>query len=140
MYRLSELLWVIISAVMKKTSSLLFDFIHDFNLEVEEMGVCFGANVDFHTPVQKFNFYSEVHIESFSASINSIYLLNPLTEIYKIPTFFSDVNHQCVYFRKRGLFIAGYTALFGPYSISMFPEGMCCSRGTLEELRCKKLN
>ena len=127
---ISELLWVIISAVMNKTSSVLFDFIHDFNFEVEEIGACFGADIDFHTLVQKFKFYSEVHIESFSSSINSIYLLNPLTEIYKIPTFFSDLNHQFVYFRNRGLFIAGYTALFGPYSISIFPESMCCSRET----------
>ncbi|MEP7109297.1 MAG: hypothetical protein ABI760_14990 [Ferruginibacter sp.] len=126
---------------MKLTSTILFEFINDFDLEVSELGVCFDAIINFNLPMQNFNLQSEVHMESvLSNSIDSIYLLNPLIEKYKMPTFFSDVNHQFLYLNHTGLIIAGKMPLFGAYSVSMFPKSQSCSLKTYDELRAKKLN
>jgi hypothetical protein len=126
---------------MKMTSTLLFDFIGDFNLESSEPGVCFDAMVDFNITGQTFNFQSEVLIESFLLTHpDTIYLLNRITQIYKIPNFFNGVNHHFIYFKNRVLFIAGYTTLFGSYSISIFPVSGSCTQKTFDELRAKKLN
>lgn len=127
--------------MMKMTSTILYDFIQDFDLESSEVGVCFDASIEFNTPGQKFNFQSEVLMESFLLTgIDTIFLLNPVTQIYRIPTFFNDTNHQFIYFRNKGLFIAGYTPLFGSYSVSIFPESLDCTQKTFDELRAKKYN
>jgi|GEM_PF-3927126 len=126
---------------MKKASTILFDFVNDFNLTISEVGVCFDAIVNFNLPMQNFNLRSEVHMASiFSNRIDTIYLLNPVIEQHKMPTFFNDVNHQFLYLNKTGLIIAGDMPLFGPYSISMFPKSNNCTSKTLRELRSKKYN
>ncbi|MBC7889849.1 MAG: hypothetical protein H7Z13_18390 [Ferruginibacter sp.] len=126
---------------MKMTSTILSDFIYDFNLEVTEVGVCFDAVINFNLPMQNFNLQSEVHMEPvLSNLVDTIYLLNPMIEKYKMPTFFNDVNHQFLYLSNKGLIIAGQMQLFGSYSISMFPKNHRCSQATFDELRAKKLN
>lgn len=123
------------------TSILLGDFIQDFNLETTEMGVCFDATIDFDIAGQKYNFHSAVLLESFLlTNIDTVYILNPISQVYKIPTFFNDVNHQFIYFKNRGLFIAAYHPIFGSYSISIFPDAGYCTQKTFNELKAKKFN
>ncbi len=126
---------------MKRTSCILNDFVNDFKLEISDVGVCFDAIINFNLPMQNFNLQSEVHMDSvFLNKIDSIYLLNPVVEHYKMPTFFNDVDHQFLYLNKTGLIIAGNMPLFGAYSISMFPKSNSCTPKTLRELRAKKFN
>lgn len=126
---------------MKITSSILSDFVTDFNLEVTELGVSFDAIVNFNLPMQNFNLQSEVHMESLlSNNFDSVYLLNPVVALYKMPTFFNDVNHQFLYLNKTGLIITGDMPLFGAFSISMYPKNTFCSRKTYAELMAKKFN
>jgi len=126
---------------MKITSSILSEFITDFGLEMTEAGVCFDAIVNFNLPMQNFNLQSEVHMESLlSGNFDTVYLLNPVVALYKMPTFFNDVNHQFLYLNKTGLIITGSMPLFGAFSISMFPKNTTCSQKTLNELRAKKFN
>lgn len=126
---------------MKLTSTILFDFIHDFELEVTEFGVCFDAIINFNLPTQNFNLQSEVHMESaLSNGIDSIYLLNRLVEDFKMPTFFNDVNHRFLYLSHTGLIITGTMPLTGAYSVSIFPKSAYCSQQTFDELKGKKLN
>lgn len=126
---------------MKTTSTVLFDFIYDYKLDVSGIGVCFNAVIDFNLPAQNFNLMSEVHIESFlSNRVDSIYLLNPVIEKYKMPTFFNDANHQFFYLKQRGLMIMGQMPLFGGYTISIVPKSYSCTQKTFDELRAKKLN
>ncbi|MEO6732098.1 MAG: hypothetical protein ABIN01_12840 [Ferruginibacter sp.] len=126
---------------MKLTSTIFCDFINDFALETTEVGVCFDAIVNFNLPMQNFNLQSEVSIESLlSDSFDTMYLLNPVVEMYKMPTLFNDVNHQFVYAKHRGLLIVGTMALFGAYTISIIPKNDLCDPKTLNELRAKKLN
>ncbi|MEJ7586748.1 MAG: hypothetical protein WKI04_04220 [Ferruginibacter sp.] len=72
--------------------------------------------------------------------IYSIYLLNPLIEVYEMPTFFNDVNHQFLYLNRTGLVITGTMPLAGAYSISIFPKSRTSTDKTYYELRAKKLN
>ncbi|MCW3092328.1 MAG: hypothetical protein JWP81_3397 [Ferruginibacter sp.] len=126
---------------MKVTSTILPDFINDFNMEVFEMGVCFDAVVNFNLPFQSFNMESEVHMEAMlSGSFDTVYLLNPDIKIYKMPTFFNMVNHQFIYPKFKGLIIAGNMPIFGRYTVSIFPTSQFCSEQTLNELKAKKLN
>ena len=123
------------------TSTILFDFIHDFDLEVTEVGVCFDAIANFNLPRQNFNLQTEVYMESvLSHGVDSIYLLNPVIEKYKMPTFFNDVNHKFLYLGHTGLIIAGSMPLFGAYTISIFPKSHMCSSRTYNELVAKKFN
>lgn len=126
---------------MKLTSSILSDFVHDFDLEVTEFGVCFDAVINFNLPMHNFNLQSEVYMESVLAiGIDTIYLLNPIIEVNKMPTFFNDVNHQFLYLNHVGLVITGNLPLFGSYSVSLFPKTPFCTQSTFEELKAKKLN
>ena len=126
---------------MKATSSILFDFIYDHKLDVSDTGVCFEAMIEFNLPAQNFNLPSAVHIESFLFNrVDSIYLLNPLIEQHRLPTFFNDVNHRFFYLKQRGLMIAGTMPLFGAYTISIIPNSQICKQKTFDELRAKKLN
>src|SRR6188768_3276802 len=126
---------------MKATSTLLLDFIQDFGIESNEVGACFNAIIDFSISRQKFTFESNVLMEAFLlAGIDTIYLLNPITRTYLLPSCFNEVNHQFIYFKNRGLFVAGYMAKYGSYSVSIFPESTSCTAKTFEELRAKKLN
>ena len=126
---------------MKKTNAILCDFVQDFNLEISEIGVCFEAIVNFNLPSQNFNLLSEVHMESvFSNKIDTLYLLNPMVEKYKMPSFFNDVNHQFLYLNKAGLIVAGSLPLFGAYTISIIPKNYTCTEKTWNELKSKKLN
>ena len=126
---------------MKATSTILFDFIYDYNLEVSEIGACFTALVDFNLPTKNFNLITEVHLDSFlSTRLDSIYLLNPEIENYEMPTFFNDINHQFFYLKNRGLLIAGCMPVFGAYTISVIPKSFNCSQQIYSELRGKKLN
>lgn len=126
---------------MKITSTILCDFIQDYKLEVSEVGVCFDAIIDFNLPLQNFNLPSEVYMESvFSNSIDTIYLLNPVIELYKLPVYFNDVNYQFLYVKHRGILIAGNLPLFGTFTISIIPKCRTCTQKTFNELRAKKLN
>ncbi|MEP7143629.1 MAG: hypothetical protein ABI707_12195 [Ferruginibacter sp.] len=126
---------------MKLTSTILFDFISDFKLEISEFGACFDAIINFNLPMQNFNLQSEVHMEPvLSYRIDTIYLLNPAIMKYKMPTFFNDVNHQFLYLNHTGLIITGNMKLFGAYSVSIFPKSHSCTLKTFDELRAKKLN
>lgn len=126
---------------MKTTSTILFDFIHDFKLEISEVGVCFDAVINFNLQMQNFNLQSEVHMQSFvSTRIDTVYLLNTEVEKYNMPTFFNVVNNQFFYLKERGLLIAGTMPLFGAYTISIFPKTSSCTQNTISELRGKKYN
>lgn len=126
---------------MKVTSSILFDFIADFKIELADVGMCFDAIVNFNLAMQNFNLQSEVYMESvISKSIDSIYLLNPVIAKYMMPTFFNDVNHQFIYLQHKTLIIHGNMPLFGDYSISVFPKSRKATPFTLAELRAKKYN
>ena len=126
---------------MKLTSTILFDFINDFKLEVSEFGVCYDAIINFNLPMQNFNLQSEVHMQAvLSYRIDTIYLLNPAIETYKMPTFFNDVNHQFLYLNRSGLIITGNMPLFGAYSVSIYPKSPSCSQKTYDELKAKILN
>ncbi|MEO5893648.1 MAG: hypothetical protein ABIQ31_25565 [Ferruginibacter sp.] len=126
---------------MKLTSTILSDFVSDFKLEVSEVGVCFESIVNFNLPMQNFNLQTEVHMESvLSNGIDTIYLLNPVIEIYKMPIFFNDVNHQFLYLTRTGLVITGNMPMLGAYSISIFPKTKICTTKTFYELKAKKLN
>jgi hypothetical protein len=126
---------------MKLTTTILSDFVQDFKLEVTEFGVCFDAVINFNLPMQNFNLQSEVHMDSvLSGCIDTIYLLNPTVEAYKMPVFFNDVNHQFLYLSRTGLVITGNMPLFGAYSVSIFPKNNGCSQQSFDELRAKKLN
>src|SRR3982750_1724131 len=99
---------------MKTTSTLLLDFIHDFEIENFEAGACFTAIIDFNISGQKFTFESNVLMEAFLFNgIDTIYLLNPITRAYMLPSCFNAANHQFIYFKNRGLFVAGYMAEYG---------------------------
>jgi len=126
---------------MKITSSILSDFVNDFQLETTDVGVCFDAVINFNLPTQHFNLQSEVHMESvLSKNLDTLYLLNPLISDYKMPTVFNDANHQFLYLERTGLIIAGTLPVYGAYSISLFPKGNSCNPKTLREIRSKKLN
>ena len=126
---------------MKTTSTLLLDFIQDFDIESYEGGACFNAIVDFSISGQIFRFESNVLMEAFLFNgIDTLYLLNPITRTYMLPSCFNEVNHQFIYFKNRGLFIEGYMAKYGSYSLSIFPDSITCTPKTYEELRVKKLN
>ena len=74
---------------MKLASTILSDFVNDFKLEVSRLGVCFDAVINFNFPDKNFNLHSEVHMEpGLSKHIDTIYLLNPVIEKYKMPVFF----------------------------------------------------
>ncbi|MEO7766821.1 MAG: hypothetical protein ABIS01_05315 [Ferruginibacter sp.] len=126
---------------MKITSTILPGFINDFDIVVSEMGVCFDAVINFNLPYQSFNIQSEVHMEAvFSNSFDTVYLLNPAVEVYKMPTFFNVVNHQFIYPGFKGLIITGKMTIFGSYTVSIFPVSRSCSQKTFDELSAKKLN
>ena len=126
---------------MKLTSTILFDFVNDFKLEVYEFGVCFDAIINFNLPVQNFNLQSEVSMEpSLSYMIDTVYLLNPVVTKYRMPAFFNDANHQFRYLHHKGLIITGNMVLLGAYSVSIFPRSHNCTQKTYDELRAKKLN
>ncbi|MEO6549495.1 MAG: hypothetical protein ABIN94_15945 [Ferruginibacter sp.] len=126
---------------MKITSTILFDFIADFKIVRDDVGICFDSIVNFNAGARHFNIRSEIFMESIiEKSIDSIYLLNPIARKYKIPTFFNDVNHQFLYLPYKALIIDGDMPLFGNYSISIFPKSRKASQVTLAELRAKKYN
>lgn len=132
---------ILLKAIMKTTSSILFDFIQDFGLEVSEIGVCLDAVVNFNLQKQNFNLQSEVQLDSIiSNRIDTVILLNKEVEKYKIPTFFNIVNNQFFYLKQRGLLISGNIIMLGDYTISIFPKSTSCSQRTFNELRAKKLN
>ena len=113
----------------------------DFDIESNEAGACFKAIIDFNITGKKFTFESHVLMEAFLFNgIDTIYLLNPIIRTYKLPSCFNEANHQFVYFKNRGLLVAGHMIKYGPYSISIFPESVNCAAKTFEELRAKKLN
>jgi hypothetical protein len=126
---------------MKLTSTILTDFIRDFEMERFEFGVCFEGIINFNLPDHNFNLYSEVHMEAgLCRRIDSIYLLNPVIALYKMPTFFNDVDHKFLYLHRKGIIITGILTLIGPYSVSIFPSSRTVSQHCFDELRARKLN
>ena len=126
---------------MKLASTILSDFVSDFKLEVSKVGVCFDAIINFNLPNKNFNLQSEVYMEpALSKDIDTIYLLNPIIEAYRMPVFFNDINHQFLYLNRTGLVITGNMPLVGSYSVSIMPKSHGCTPETLEELTAKKLN
>lgn len=126
---------------MKLTSTILSDFVHDFKLQTSEFGVCFSAVANFNLPSRHFNLHTDVHMEAvLSGSIDTIYLLNPVVEAYKMPTFFNDANHQFLYLNNAGIIIIGTAQPIGMYSISIIPKSDSYTKKSFDELRGKKLN
>ena len=127
---------------MKLTSTILTDFIRDFEMEKFEFGVCFEGIINFNLPDHNFNLYSEVHMEASLCRrrIDSIYLLNPVIALYKMPTFFNDVENRFLYLHKKGIIMTGILQLIGPYSVSIFPSSRPVSQYCFDELRARKLN
>jgi hypothetical protein len=117
------------------------DFVHDFNLEFTEPGVCFNALIGFNLPMHHFNLMSEVQVDAvMSGDIDTICLLNPALDAYNIPTLFNDLSHRLAYIKNRALLVFGLLPLYGAFTIAIIPKSRYCALKTYDELRAKKLN
>ena len=126
---------------MKICSLPFSEFIQDFELESREFGICFSATVNFNVMMQNFCVQTDVHMEAlYSGEIDTIRLLNPIIEQYKMPVSFNEVSHQFLYIHNTALLIGGHINLFGPFTISIFPRNQAVNPASLAEIKSKKLN
>lgn len=107
---------------MKTTETILAHFIHDFELEVPGVGVCFQAIIEFTTASISKNFNSEVHIITMTHKKESlVYLLDKDLTGFGIPDTFTFDAASFFYEKDHSLTIIDYDLLRGKYTLKIIP-------------------